>query len=218
MITRERPYAGREGGRHGAPGAGAGRLRDATSTAQRSTQASPTDVQQALEAVHQQAAAEILALHAQLQTHLTLEELQHAQALMHELDAIVLGASGGDLEQRIRAAAINRLVKECAPLAWQTLLTLMARAQVAWPDPAGLSTPCRCARRASGPAVGAGRPGGDVPGVVAGALRQSGARGRRKLESPLPVPRVAPVEADGPAGRGVRDSGLPAQRGRCQAA
>jgi hypothetical protein len=39
----------------------------------------------------------------------------------------------------VRAAAINRLVQECAPLAWQTLLTLMARAQVAWPDPAGLS-------------------------------------------------------------------------------
>jgi hypothetical protein len=114
-------------------------LRGATSTAQRSTQASPTDVQQALEAVHNQAAAAILALHAQLQTHLTLEELQHGQALMHELDAIVLGASGGDLEQRIRAAAINRLVQECAPLAWQTLLTLMARAQVSWPDPAGLS-------------------------------------------------------------------------------
>jgi hypothetical protein len=58
---------------------------------------------------------------------------------MHELDAVVLGASGGDLEQRIRAAAINRLVQECAPLAWQTLLTLMARAQVSWPDPMGLS-------------------------------------------------------------------------------
>src|SRR5215471_6780274 len=80
-------------------------LRGATSTSQRSTQASPTDVQQALEAVHNQAAATILALHAQLQTHLTLEELQHGQALMHELDAVVLGASGGDLEQRIRAAA-----------------------------------------------------------------------------------------------------------------
>ena len=117
-------------------------LRGATSTSQRSTaslQASPTDVQQALEAVHNQAAAAILALHAQLQTHLTLEELQHGQALMHELDAVVLGASGGDLEQRIRAAAINRLVQECAPLAWQTLLTLMARAQVSWPDPVGLS-------------------------------------------------------------------------------
>ena len=111
----------------------------ATSPAQRSTQASPTDVQQALEAVHNQAAAEILALHAQLQTHLTLEELQHGQALMHELDAVVLRASGGDLEQRIRAAAINRLAQECAPLAWQTLLTLMARAQVSWPDPTGLS-------------------------------------------------------------------------------
>jgi hypothetical protein len=71
--------------------------------------------------------------------HLTLEELQHGQALMHELDAVVLGASGGDLEQRIRAAVINRLVQECAPLAWQTLLTLMARAQVSWPDPMGLS-------------------------------------------------------------------------------
>ncbi len=114
-------------------------LRGATSTSQRSTQASPTDVQQALEAVHNQAAAAILALHAQLQTHLTLEELQHAQALMHELDAIVLGKAGKDLEQQVRAAAINRLVQECAPLAWQTLLTLMARAQVSWPDPMGLS-------------------------------------------------------------------------------
>jgi hypothetical protein len=114
-------------------------LRGETSTSQRSTQASPTDVQQALEAVHNRAAAEILALHAHLQTHLTLEELQHAQALMHELDAIVLGKAGKDLEQQVRAAAINRLVQECAPLAWQTLLTLMARAQVSWPDPAGLS-------------------------------------------------------------------------------
>ena len=114
-------------------------LRGATSTSQRSTQASPTDVQQALEAVHHQAAAAILALHTQLQTHLTLEELQHGQALMHELDAVVLGASGGDLEQRIRAAAINRLVQECAPLAWQTLLTLMAQAGVSWSDPTGLS-------------------------------------------------------------------------------
>ena len=114
-------------------------LRAATSTSQRSTQTSPTDVQQALEAVHNQAAAEILALHAHLQTHLTLEELQHAQALMHELDAIVLGKAGKDLEQQVRAAAINRLVQECAPLAWQTLLTLMARAQVSWPDPMGLS-------------------------------------------------------------------------------
>ena len=114
-------------------------LRAATSPAQRSTQKSPAEEPQALEAVHNQAAAEILALHAHLQTHLTLEELQHGQALMHELDAVVLGASGGDLEQRIRAAAINRLVQECAPLAWQTLLTLMARAQVSWPDPMGLS-------------------------------------------------------------------------------
>jgi hypothetical protein len=114
-------------------------FRAATSPAQRSTQASPTEAQQTLEAVHKQAAAEILALHARLQTHLTLEELQHAQALMHELDAIVLGKAGKDLEQQVRAAAINRLVQECAPLAWQTLLTLMARAQVAWPDPAGLS-------------------------------------------------------------------------------
>lgn len=114
-------------------------LRGETSTAQRSTQASPTDVQQALEAVHNRAAAEILALHAHLQTHLTLEELQHAQTLMHELDAIVLGKAGKDLEQQVRAAAINRLVKECAPLAWQTLLTLMARAQVSWPEPIGLS-------------------------------------------------------------------------------
>jgi hypothetical protein len=114
-------------------------LRGETSTSQRSTQASPTDVQQALKAVHNRAAADILALHAHLQTHLTLEELQHAQALMHELDAIVLGKAGKDLEQQVRAAAINRLVQECAPLAWQTLLMLMARAQVSWPDPAGLS-------------------------------------------------------------------------------
>src|SRR5262249_16729418 len=42
-------------------------------------------------------------------------------------------------EQQMRAAAINRLVKECAPLAWHTLLTLMARAQVSWPEPTGLS-------------------------------------------------------------------------------
>ena len=114
-------------------------LRGETSTAHRSTQASPTDVQQALEAVHQQAAAAILALHAQLQTHLTLEELQHAQALMHELDAVVLGKAGKDLEQQVRAAAINRLVQECALLAWQTLLTLLARAQMSWPDPTALS-------------------------------------------------------------------------------
>ena len=114
-------------------------FRAATSTSQRSTQASPTDVQQALEAVHNQAAAAILALHAQLQTHLTLEELQHAQALMHELDAVVLGKTGKGLEQQVRAAAINRLVQECAPLAWQTLLTLMARAQVSWPEPTALS-------------------------------------------------------------------------------
>jgi hypothetical protein len=114
-------------------------LRPATSTAQRSTTRSPADEQLALEAVHKQAADEILALHAQLQTHLSLEEIQHAQAVMQELDAVVLGASQGDLEQRIRAAVINRLVKECAPLAWQTLLTLMARAQVAWPEPLGLS-------------------------------------------------------------------------------
>jgi hypothetical protein len=90
--------------------------------------------------VHNQAAAAILALHAQLQTHLTLEEIQQAQVLMHEFDAVVLGESRGDLEQRIRAAVINRFVKECAPLAWQTLLTLMARAQVSWPEPSGLSS------------------------------------------------------------------------------
>jgi hypothetical protein len=111
----------------------------ATSTAQRSTTRSPADEQQALEAVHKQAGDAILALHAHLQTHLTLEELQHAQALMHEFDAVVLGKAGKDLEQQVRAAAINRLVKECAPLAWQTLLTLMARAQVSWPEPLGLS-------------------------------------------------------------------------------
>jgi len=56
-------------------------LRAATSPAQRSTQRSPAEEPQALEAVHNQAAAEILALHAHLQTHLTLEELQHGQAL-----------------------------------------------------------------------------------------------------------------------------------------
>src|SRR5215470_16161384 len=43
-------------------------LRGATSTSQRNTQASPTDVRQALEAVHNQAADAILTLHAQLQT------------------------------------------------------------------------------------------------------------------------------------------------------
>jgi hypothetical protein len=114
-------------------------LRAATSPAPQSPHRSPADEQQALEAVHHQATAEILALHAHLQTHLTLEELQHAQALMHELDAVVLGKAGKDLEQQLKATVITRLVKECAPLAWQTLLTLMARAQVAWPDPIGLS-------------------------------------------------------------------------------
>ena len=69
-------------------------LRGATSTSPRSTQASPTDVQQALEAVHNQAAATILALHAQLQAHLTLEELQHGQALMHELMRSCWGPQG----------------------------------------------------------------------------------------------------------------------------
>ena len=49
------------------------------------------------------------------------------------------GPQGETWSKRIRAAAINRLVQECAPLAWQTLLTLMARAQVSWPDPMGLS-------------------------------------------------------------------------------
>src|SRR4029450_9306152 len=152
-------------------------LRGATSTSQRSIQASPTDVQQALEAVHNQAAAAILALHAQLQTHLTLEELQHGQALMHELDAIVLGASGGDLEQRIRAAAINRLAQEWGPRAGErsgghqsprpgvraTGVADPAHADgagagvLARPD--GTVAPCRCARGASRPARGAGRHG-----------------------------------------------------------
>jgi hypothetical protein len=110
----------------------------ATSVSQGSTTRSPAEEQQALEAVHQQIGAEILALHAQLQTHLTLEEIQQAQALMRELDADVRGAVGGNLEQRIRAAVITRLVKECAPLAWQTLLMLLERAQVSWPEPTGL--------------------------------------------------------------------------------
>jgi hypothetical protein len=114
-------------------------FRAATSSSQRSTTRSPAVEQQTLEAVHKQVGAEILALHAQLQTHLTLEEIQQAQALMRELDAVVLGASGGDMEQRIRAAVINRLVKECAPLAWHTLLTLLERAQVSWPEPTGLA-------------------------------------------------------------------------------
>jgi hypothetical protein len=113
-------------------------FRAATSVSPRSTTRSPAEEQQALEAVHQQVGAEILALHAQLQTHLTLEEVQQAQALMRELYAVVIGASGGDMEQRIKAAVINRLVKECAPLAWQTLLALMERAQVSWPEPTGL--------------------------------------------------------------------------------
>ena len=63
-----------------------------------------------------------------LGTPLALEEIQHVQALMHELDAVVLGTSGKDMEQRLRAAAINRLVHKCAPLAWHPLLTLMERA------------------------------------------------------------------------------------------
>jgi hypothetical protein len=54
-------------------------LRPAPSVSQRSTKRSPVEEQQALEAVHNQAAAAILALHAHLQTHLTLEEIQHAQ-------------------------------------------------------------------------------------------------------------------------------------------
>jgi hypothetical protein len=110
----------------------------ATSASQQSAEKSPAEAQQTLEAVHQQVGDEILALHAQLQTHLFLEEIQQAQALMRELDAVVRGAGGGDLEQRIRAAVIQRLVRECAPLAWQTLLTLLERAQVAWPEPTGL--------------------------------------------------------------------------------
>jgi hypothetical protein len=104
-----------------------------------SPKASPAAAQQTLEAVHNQVRADILALHTQLQTHLTLEEIQHVQALMRELDAVVLGTSGRDMEQRLRAAAINRLVQECAPLAWHTLLTLTARAKVSWPAPIGLS-------------------------------------------------------------------------------
>jgi hypothetical protein len=117
----------------------AAELRPAPSVSQRSTTRSPVDEQQALEAIHNQAAGAVLALHTHLQTHLTLEEIQHAQALMRELDAVLVGESRGDLEQRIRAAVINRLVKECAPLAWHTLLTLMERAQVSWPEPPGLS-------------------------------------------------------------------------------
>src|SRR5918996_5595147 len=73
-------------------------FRAATSSSQRSTTRSPAVEQQTLEAVHKQVGAEILALHAQLQTHLTLEEIQQAQALMRELDAVVLGALGGDME------------------------------------------------------------------------------------------------------------------------
>jgi hypothetical protein len=114
-------------------------FRAATSLSQQSTKQSPAEEQQALEAVHQQVGAEILALHAQLQTHLTLEEIQQAQALMRELDAVVLGKAGSDMEQQIKAAVITRLVKECAPLAWQTLLRLLERAQVSWPEPIGLS-------------------------------------------------------------------------------
>ena len=114
-------------------------FRAATSVSQQSTERSPAEEQQALEAVHQQVGDEILALHAQLQTHLTLEEIQQAQALMRELDAVVLGKAGRDMEQQIKAAVITRLVKECAPLAWQTLLTLLERAQVSWPEPTGLS-------------------------------------------------------------------------------
>jgi hypothetical protein len=113
-------------------------FRAATAVAQGSTARSPAEEQQALEAVQQQIGAEILALHAHLQTHLTLEEIQQAQALMRELDAVVRGAAGRDIEQRIRAAVIQRLVKECAPLAWQTLLRLLERAQVSWPEPTGL--------------------------------------------------------------------------------
>jgi hypothetical protein len=113
-------------------------FRAATAVAQGSTARSPAEEQQALEAVRQQVGDEILALHAQLQTHLTLEEIQQAQALMRELDAVVLGKAGRDMEQQIKAAVITRLVKECAPLAWQTLLTLLERAQVSWPEPTGL--------------------------------------------------------------------------------
>ena len=54
----------------------------------------PADEQQALEAVHKQAGDAILALHAQLQTHLTLEEIQHAQAVMRELDGSCWGRQG----------------------------------------------------------------------------------------------------------------------------
>jgi hypothetical protein len=114
-------------------------LGTSTLTSPLSPKASPAAAQQTLEAVHNQVCAEILALHTQLQTHLTLEEIQHVQALMRELDAVVLGTAGRDMEQRLRAAAINRLVQECAPLAWHTLLTLMERAQVSWPAPTGLS-------------------------------------------------------------------------------
>src|SRR5712691_12793182 len=57
----------------------AAELRAATSISQRSTKESPAEEQQTLESVHNQAGAEILALHEQLQTHLTLEEIQQAQ-------------------------------------------------------------------------------------------------------------------------------------------
>jgi hypothetical protein len=57
---------------------------------------------------------------------------------MRELDAVVLGKAGRDMEQQIKAAVITRLIEKCAPLAWQTLLALLARAQVSWPEPTGL--------------------------------------------------------------------------------
>jgi len=114
-------------------------LRTSTLASPLSPNTTSAAAQQTLEAVHNQVRADILALHTQLQTHMALEEIQHVQALMHELDAVVLGTSGKDMEQRLRAAAINRLVQECAPLAWHTLLTLMERAQVSWPAPTGLS-------------------------------------------------------------------------------
>jgi hypothetical protein len=69
-------------------------FRAATSVSPQSPERSPAEAQQALEAVHQHVGAEILALHAHLQTHLTLEEIQQAQALMRELDAVVLGKAG----------------------------------------------------------------------------------------------------------------------------
>ena len=80
----------------------AAELRPATSASQLRIQESRAEEQQAIESV-------ILALHEQLQTHVALEEIQEAQELMRELDAVGLGKSGRNIEQRLKAAAINRL-------------------------------------------------------------------------------------------------------------